>query len=104
MVHTDFEFESRDWIKEKSTVNPQNEDNKCFQYALTVALNYKEIESHPETVSFVKSFTNKYNWKGINDPSKLDDLKKFGKNNPTIALNILYTINKRNTSSLYFKT
>ena len=33
---------------------------------------------------------NKYNWKGINYPSKIDDWKTFEKNNPTIALNILY--------------
>ena len=31
---------------------------------------------------------------GINYPSKLDDWKKFEKNNPTIALNILYTKEK----------
>ena len=32
----------------------------------------------------------KYNWKGINYPTKIDDLKTFEKNIPTIALNILY--------------
>ena len=33
---------------------------------------------------------NKYNWKEISYPSKIDDWKTFEKNNPTIALNILY--------------
>ena len=33
---------------------------------------------------------NKYNWKGINYLSKIDDWKKFEKSNLTIALNILY--------------
>ena len=33
---------------------------------------------------------NKYNWEKINYPSKIDDWKTFEKNNPTIALNILY--------------
>ena len=37
---------------------------------------------------------NKYNWNRINYPSKLDDWKTFEKNNPTIALNILYTKEK----------
>ena len=32
----------------------------------------------------------KYNWKGINFPSKIDGLKTFEKNNPAIALNILW--------------
>ena len=39
-----------------------------------------------------------------NYPSKIGDWKKLEKNNTTIALNILYTIEKRNTSSLYFKS
>ena len=28
--------------KEKATINPKNEDDKCFQYA-AFALNYEEI-------------------------------------------------------------
>ena len=33
------------WIKNKKpTMNPQNEDDKCIQYAATVALNYNEVE------------------------------------------------------------
>ena len=27
----------------KATINPKNKDDKCFQYALTVALNYEQI-------------------------------------------------------------
>ena len=67
-----------------------------------VALNYGEIELHPERVSNIKLFINKYNWKGINYPSKIDDLKTLGKNNPAIALNILH-IKESNMSSLYLK-
>ena len=29
---------------------------------ISVALNYEETESHPEIVSGIKSFINKYNW------------------------------------------
>ena len=39
----------------------------------------------------IKPFITKYDWKGINHPSKIDDWKNFEKNNPTISLNILYT-------------
>ena len=68
---------SPDWIKKKkATINPKNTDNKCFQYTATVALNYEEIESHPERVSNIKLFINKYNWKGTIHPSKTDDEKK----------------------------
>ena len=55
-----------------------------------VALNYGEIESNSKRVSNIKSFINKYKWKEINYPMKIDDWKMFEKNNSTIALNILY--------------
>ena len=45
---------------------------------------------NPEGASNIKPFINKYNWKGINYTSKIDDRETFEKNNPTIALNILY--------------
>ena len=54
-----------------------------------VALNYGETESHPERVSNIKPFIHKYNWKGINYLSKIDDWKRFEKNNLKIALNTL---------------
>ena len=83
-------IDSPDCIKKKKTIiNQKNEDDKCLQYAATVALNYKEIESHPERVSNIKPLMNKYNQEGINYPSKTDDWKTFEKNNPTLALNIL---------------
>ena len=28
----------------KSKINPKNNDNKCFQYAVTVALNHEQIK------------------------------------------------------------
>ena len=38
----------------------------------------------------LESFIKKYNWVGIECPSKIDDWKRFEKNNPTIALNVLH--------------
>ena len=37
-------IDSAKWIKnKKATISPKNNDEKCFQYALTVALNYEQI-------------------------------------------------------------
>ena len=47
----------------KTTISLKNNDDKCFQYALTVALNYEQINSHPERISSIKPFTDQYNWK-----------------------------------------
>ena len=41
-----------DWIKKKiATINPKNKDDIFLRYAVTVRLNYGDIESHPERVS-----------------------------------------------------
>ena len=53
----------------KATINPKNNDDKCFQYALTVALNYEQIKDHPERISKTKPFIDQYNWKEIDFPS-----------------------------------
>ena len=36
--------ETPDWINNKKcTINPQNKENKCFQYSITLSLYHKEI-------------------------------------------------------------
>ena len=44
--------------KKKATINPKNNDEKCFQYALTVALNYQNIKNNPERITKIKPSTN----------------------------------------------
>ena len=39
---------------------PKNNDNNCFQYALTVALNYHNIKKDPQRISKIKPFINQY--------------------------------------------
>ena len=34
------------WKNKKVTINPKNDNDNCFQYALTVALNHKTIEKN----------------------------------------------------------
>ena len=42
-------IDSRKWLKDKkSTINPKNNDLKCFPYAATLALNFDDISNHPE--------------------------------------------------------
>ena len=76
----------------KATINPKNDDNNCFQYATKVALNYQNINNHPERIFNIKPFINKYNWKEISFPSHQKDWKRFESNNKTIALNVLYVL------------
>ena len=83
-------IDSPQWLKnKKSTINPKNNDDKCFQYAITLALNLNSIDNHPKRISKIKPFINRYNWKDIDFPAMSKDWKKFESNNE-IALNILY--------------
>ena len=83
--------DSPKWLKnKKATINPKNNDGICFQYALTVALNYEQIKKYPQRISKIKPFIGQYNWKEIDFPSHRKDLKKFESNNKSVALNILY--------------
>ena len=68
-----------EWLKnKKATINPKNNDDKCFQYTITVVLNYEQIKIHPERILKIKPFIDQYNWKEINFPSKKKK-KKTGK-------------------------
>ena len=71
---------SPEWIKNKSaTINIKNNDDKCFHYAITAALNSEQVKSHPERISKIKSVIEQYNWKEINFPSQKKDWEKFEK-------------------------
>ena len=70
-------------------MNQKNNDHKCFQYAVTLALNIDKINDPLERISKIKPFIEKYNWKDIDFPSASKDWKKFELNNE-VALNILY--------------
>ena len=50
-------------------------------FSICSKLKYGENESHSERVSIIKPFINKYNWKGIIYPSKINDWKMFDKYN-----------------------
>ena len=57
-------IDSPEWLKrKKATINPKNNDDNCFQYSLTVALNHKQIICHPKRISKIKLFIDQYNWK-----------------------------------------
>ena len=79
-------IDSLDWIKnKKATINPINKKhNKCFEYTVTIVLNYEEIKKDPQRITKIKPFKIKYNWEGTNFPSGKDDWKKSEKKNVII--------------------
>ena len=47
-------IESPKWLKDKKcAINQKNNDNKCFQYATTLALNFNNIDKHQLNPSLI---------------------------------------------------
>ena len=97
-------IDSPKWLKDKkSTINTKNNDDNCFQYALTLALNLDKIKIDPQRVCKMKPFIEKYNWEDIDFPSTSKDWKKFECNNE-IALNILYVLYNAKKINIAYKS
>ena len=60
------------WKNKKATVNPKNNNDKCFPYPITAALNYIQID-HLERIPKIKPFIEHFNWKEIDFPSNKKD-------------------------------
>ena len=59
-------IEPAKWIKDKrSIINPKNNDHKCFQYAVALALNHDKIDRNPQRISKIRPFIDQYKWKDI---------------------------------------
>ena len=67
-------------------------------------LNYQTIETHPERISKLKPYINKYIWKEIDFPVGSKDWVKFEKNNETIAFSVLYIPCNTKTTSVAYKS
>ena len=84
-------IDSPEWLKNKqATISPNYSDNKCFQYAVTVALNHEQIKTHLQRITKIRPFTGQYKLNEIEFPSHKKDWNKFKKNNKTIAVNVLF--------------
>ena len=78
-----------DWlVRKKAIINPKNEDRECFKWAVIVALQFQNIESHPERISNLIKFSNKYDWSGLGFPVCFKNISKFEFRNQ-ISINLL---------------
>ena len=77
----------------KAVINPKNEDEECFRYAVIEALHNEEIGKDPQRVSKLKPFAERYNWRGLEFPVAFKEIGKFEKNNS--AVNVLFVSEKR---------
>ncbi len=66
--------------KKNIVINMKNEDNQCFKWAVTRALN--PADGNPNRITNeLKEQTKKYNWEGITFPTSLKEIKVWEENN-----------------------
>ena len=77
------------WLmKKKPIINPCNEDQECFKWAIIAASRWEDIDSHPERISKLKRFEADFDWSGIRFLVSVKDIKKFEFRNQ-ISINLL---------------
>ena len=82
------------WLaNKKAIINPHNEDQECFKWAVIVASRWEEIDSHPERISKLKRFEVDYDWSGIKFPVPIKNIRGFKVKN-RISINLLATESK----------
>ena len=71
----------------KAIINLNNEDDECFKWAITRALN--PVKIHSERIDKNLRETSKtLSWKKLKFPVKFSDINKFEKHNSSISVNV----------------
>ena len=78
-----------DWLaRKKAIINPQNDDEECFKWAVITALKWTDIKSNRERVSNFRKFADNYDWSGLKFPVSTKDIGVFETNN-NVSVNVL---------------
>ena len=76
-----------DWIvNKKAIINPQNDDEECFKWAVIAAENVGMKD--PQRVSNLRKFIDNYDWSGSEFPVSVKDIGVYGIKNG-ISINVL---------------
>ena len=75
-------------MKKKAIINPCNEDQECFKWAIIAASRWEDIDNNPQRISKLARFQSDFNWSGIRFPVSVKDIKKFEIKNQ-ISINLL---------------
>ena len=90
------------WLRgKKETIISGDND---FEDTLDDALDYQNIEIHPERISKLKPYIHKYNWEGIDFPAGPEDWIEFEKNDKKVAFNLLFIPHNTETISVAYRS
>ena len=84
-----------DWLaRKKAIINPKNEDQECFKWAVITPSRWEEINNNPERISKLKRFEADFDWSGIGFLVSIKDIKKFELKNQ-VSINLLVIEDRR---------
>lgn len=86
------------WIEnKKAVINPKNDDEKCFKYAILIHIHreneYIVKQKTPNEVKQYLKLEDNLNWSSCKYPMKIDNIKNFEKDN-NLTINVYYHDNK----------
>ena len=81
-------------MRKKVIINMENEDNKCFLWSILRYLHPRE--KHSPRINHLKKYENDLNFKEINFPVKVKDIKKFENQNPSLPGINIFSLNDNN--------
>lgn len=89
----------REVENKKSVINPQNNDQHCFKWAILVKHvtgnnRYRVGENYSE-------HEEKYNFNGLHFPTPPQEVNIFENNNPTTSINVYGLKQKKNTHTVF---
>ena len=58
-------------------INPKNNDEECFKWAVIVSLHHEDIKQNPERISLLKYYQDQYNWSGLEFLLTIQKIGKF---------------------------
>ena len=80
-----------EWIARKNAlINQNNKDEQWFKWAIIAALHHEEIKKDHQRISRLQHYEDQYNWNRLKFPLAIQNIGKFERNNPGIAVNVLF--------------
>ena len=77
--------------KKEAVINMKIEDDECFKWCVTRALN--PVDKNAERITQkLRKQAKKLNWKDIEFPMEVDKIEKFEKNNPFVSVNFFFIL------------
>ena len=81
-------------MNSNAVINSKSNNEQCFKWAVIAALDKKEIKHHHDRTCLLWYYEDQCNWKGPGFPLATRKIATFYKNNPGIAVNVLFNSEK----------